>query len=182
MHFCALWRPIRPDSWAKQRLCLKPKHIKCIQHSGIFSLESACSRVCSYRFCIKWVLQRTAPIEIAKKTLDTLSGSQLKLLFWIYNVKLLASKCGRQGRREEKNMAQMETHVLWTAFRKNTPISWVSIWAGWEKTVIFFFICVMSCYIFYFVLFLSDTVLFYFILQVKALKTKNVHSMNLQFI
>lgn len=52
-----------------------------------------------------------------------------------------------------------------------------------ENYYFLLYICHVTLLIlFYFVLVLSDTVLFYFILQIKAMKTKNWHSMNLQFI
>lgn len=52
----------------------------------------------------------------------------------------------------------------------------------WKKYFLFYKCHVTLLVCFYFVLFLSDTVLFYFILQTKAVKTKNWHRMNLQLI
>lgn len=65
-------------------------------------------------------------------------------------------------KRCKKHRVQIADRVLWTAFRKNVLICWGSMWADWVKTIIFYFIYVMSHYSYFFILFWFYLTQFYF--------------------
>lgn len=58
----------------------------------------------------------------------------------------------RQAWKMPKNRVQMAACVLWTTFRRNKLICWGSVWTDWAKTIICYFIYVMSSYSYLFIL------------------------------
>lgn len=186
VHFCALGIRTKSNSQQNKHVCLKPMHAKCLEHSGVFDFESTGGVHVHKLFVLSRCLYCEEPHPLSlPKTPGYVVRFTIKTPVLCHQYKMFRLQMWKMTSMERcKNTGYKWQLMLFELF--SGEIHWYAEvlceQIEWKKYFLFYKCHVTLLISFYFVLFLSDTVLFYFILQTKAMKTKNWHRMNLQLI